>query len=67
MAIITPSKTQPAYDVIIVGSGAGGGQAPELKYAKTNKQDVSVFDSRKFLTFSLTIIMIGEYPRPSLP
>ena len=27
MAIITPSKTQPAYDVIIVGSGAGGGQA----------------------------------------
>lgn len=27
MAIITSSKTQPAYDVIIVGSGAGGGQA----------------------------------------
>jgi len=27
MPIITSSKTQPAYDVIVVGSGAGGGQA----------------------------------------
>jgi choline dehydrogenase-like flavoprotein len=27
MAIITSSKTQPSYDVIIVGSGAGGGQS----------------------------------------
>lgn len=27
MAVITSSKTQPAYDVIIVGSGAGGGQS----------------------------------------
>ncbi len=26
MAIITSSKTQPEYDVVIVGSGAGGGQ-----------------------------------------
>ena len=26
MAIISASKTQPEYDVIIVGSGAGGGQ-----------------------------------------
>jgi choline dehydrogenase-like flavoprotein len=25
MPLITPSKTQPSYDVIIVGSGAGGG------------------------------------------
>jgi hypothetical protein len=34
--------------------------APELQYAKTHKQDVSVFDSRKFLTTSL--INICEYP-----
>jgi choline dehydrogenase-like flavoprotein len=27
MPIITASKTQPTYDVIVVGSGAGGGQA----------------------------------------
>jgi choline dehydrogenase-like flavoprotein len=27
MPIITASKTQPSYDVIVVGSGAGGGQA----------------------------------------
>jgi choline dehydrogenase-like flavoprotein len=27
MPIITASKTQPHYDVVIVGSGAGGGQA----------------------------------------
>jgi choline dehydrogenase-like flavoprotein len=27
MPIITSSKTQPSYDVIVVGSGAGGGQA----------------------------------------
>ena len=27
MPIITASKTQPVYDVIVVGSGAGGGQA----------------------------------------
>lgn len=27
MPLITPSKTQPSYDVIIVGSGAGGGMA----------------------------------------
>ena len=27
MPIITSSKTQPTYDVIVVGSGAGGGQA----------------------------------------
>ena len=27
MPIITSSKTQPKYDVIIVGSGAGGGQS----------------------------------------
>ena len=27
MPIITSSKTQPGYDVIVVGSGAGGGQA----------------------------------------
>jgi choline dehydrogenase-like flavoprotein len=26
MPIITASKTQPTYDVIVVGSGAGGGQ-----------------------------------------
>jgi choline dehydrogenase-like flavoprotein len=26
MAFITASKTQPSYDVIVVGSGAGGGQ-----------------------------------------
>jgi choline dehydrogenase-like flavoprotein len=27
MAIITASKTQPTYDVIVIGSGAGGGQS----------------------------------------
>src|SRR3954469_21071548 len=27
MPLITSSKTQPSYDVIVVGSGAGGGQA----------------------------------------
>ncbi|MEO7413310.1 MAG: FAD-binding protein, partial [Opitutaceae bacterium] len=27
MPIITASKTQPSYDVIVVGSGAGGGQS----------------------------------------
>src|SRR3954469_2818524 len=27
MPLITSSKTQPNYDVIVVGSGAGGGQA----------------------------------------
>jgi choline dehydrogenase-like flavoprotein len=27
MPVITASKTQPSYDVIVVGSGAGGGQA----------------------------------------
>jgi len=27
MPVITASKTQPAYDVVIVGSGAGGGQS----------------------------------------
>jgi choline dehydrogenase-like flavoprotein len=27
MPVITASKTQPEYDVIVVGSGAGGGQA----------------------------------------
>src|SRR3954470_7316434 len=27
MPIITASKTQPSYDVVVVGSGAGGGQA----------------------------------------
>ena len=26
MPLITSNKTQPEYDVIIVGSGAGGGQ-----------------------------------------
>ena len=26
MPIITASKTQPSYDVIVVGSGAAGGQ-----------------------------------------
>src|SRR5579862_9556449 len=27
MPVITPRKTLPAYDVIVVGSGAGGGMA----------------------------------------
>src|ERR1700710_3026973 len=27
MPIITPQKTLPSYDVIVVGSGAGGGMA----------------------------------------
>ena len=27
MPIITPDQTQQSYDVIVVGSGAGGGQA----------------------------------------
>ena len=27
MPVITSSKTQPSYDVIIVGSGAAGGQS----------------------------------------
>src|SRR3954466_8956073 len=27
MPLIVSSKTQPSYDVIVVGSGAGGGQA----------------------------------------
>jgi len=30
MAVITTSKTTATYDVIIVGSGAGGGQGDYL-------------------------------------
>ena len=64
MAIITEKDLQPTYDVIVVGSGAGGGQSA---YTLTmNGVKVLMLEARRHPGYGARFGRLGRTPRASV-